>query len=294
MTDEVVSETTETLPASPPSAEPDAAELTPSEDVAVSVAAEEEVPEPVSETPAEELAPTEEADVEAKIVEPPASALPSPTAAVEVPPPAEEPELPPKEEKKRWYVVKVQSNREDSIKAALERRVKIEGLEEFFGEVLIPTEKVVVEKEVTERNKLGEKVKKKKKVFKDVKKFPGYLFAFVEYNLQVLALFRETSGVGDFVGASLTRDPIPMSDREVASMLKNRENVEPTPVIPQITFNRGDRVKVRDGSFAGMEGEVKDIIEPKDAKDTHKVKLELTILGRSVPVELEHWQVEAT
>jgi transcriptional antiterminator NusG len=193
----------------------------------------------------------------------------------EAPEPDEEPELPAAATNKRWYVVKVQSGREESIKEAIERRVKIEGLEEYFGQIIIPVEHVI-------------EMRNGKRVGRDRKLYPGYLMVEVEYNDRILYLFRETSGVGDFVGGSLHHAPPPMSDQEVVRMLR----VQGTPVPgtvhhPKPKYDRGDRVKVKDGTFAGMEGEVKDLLEAKGL-----VRVELTIFGRPVPVELEYWQVE--
>lgn len=246
---------------------------------------------------------------EARVEPAPEAAAPEPTPAAEPPAPEPTPELPPVEPtaelaaagpaaedtataealkakgQKRWYVVKVQSGREDSIKEAIERRVKIEGLEDFFGQVVVPVERVT-------------EIRNGKRVVKKRKKFPGYLMAEVEYNDRILYLFRETSGVGDFVGGSLTRAPAPMSDREVQSMLSGMEEgkagekgvVAPPPT--KIPFHVGDKVRVRDGIFQGSEGEVKEIREPKDAKDTYRIKVELTVWGRPVPVELEYWQID--
>ena len=104
---------------------------------------------------------------------------------------------PPVPSKKRWYVVKIQSGREESIKEAIERRVKIEGLEEFFGQIIIPVERVT-------------EMRGGKRVVKERKLYPGYLMVEVEYNDQILYLFRETSGVGDFVGGSVNHPPPPM------------------------------------------------------------------------------------
>jgi transcriptional antiterminator NusG len=183
---------------------------------------------------------------------------------------------------KRWYVIKVQSGREESIKEAIERRVKIEGLEEFFGQIVIPTERVV-------------EMRRGKRVYKDKKLYPGYLMAEVEFNDRILYLFRETSGVGDFVGASVTRAPTPMTGPEVARM--TRKPVEgPAGAGPDDTkvvhskppVERGDRVKIKEGPFANMEGEIKEVIEAKS-----QVKVEVVIWGRPVPVDLEYWQVEA-
>jgi len=175
---------------------------------------------------------------------------------------------------KRWYVVKVQSGREKSIKEAIERRVKIEGLEEFFGQVVIPVERVV-------------EMRNSKRVIREKMLYPGYLMVEVEFNDRILYLFRETSGVGDFVGGGLNRPPLPMSDREVERMRGRQGEKVPDQITSKPKFDRGDRVKVKEGTFAGMEGEVKDLLELKSL-----VRVELTIFGRPVPVELEYWQVE--
>ena len=183
-------------------------------------------------------------------------------------------ETPPAPSNKHWYVVKVQSGREESIKDAIERRVKIEGLEEFFGQIIIPVERVI-------ENRNGKRVTKERKLY------PGYLMVEVEYNDRILYLFRETSGVGDFVGGTVNRPPPPMPQREVDAMLGKQGALKPGEEHAKPEFERGDRVKVKDGTFAGMEGEVKEILEALG-----RVRVELTIFGRPVPVELEYWQVE--
>jgi transcriptional antiterminator NusG len=175
---------------------------------------------------------------------------------------------------KRWYVVKVQSGREESIKEAIERRVKIEGLEQYCGQIVIPMEKVT-------------EMRGGKRVVREKKLYPGYLMVEVEYNDRILYLFRETSGVGDFVGGSVHHPPPPMSPKEVERMLGQQGQLQPGVVPPKPKFDRGDRVKVKDGIFAGMEGEVKEILESKGL-----VRVELTIFGRPVPHEFEYWQVE--
>jgi transcriptional antiterminator NusG len=175
---------------------------------------------------------------------------------------------------KHWYVVKVQSGREESIKEAIERRVKIEGLEEFFGQIIIPVERVTM-------------MRNGKRVQREQKLYPGYLMVEVEFNDRILYLFRETSGVGDFVGGGVNRAPVPMTPREVERML-GRQGKDSDKIVPgKPPFDRGDRVKVKDGIFAGMEGEVKELIEAKGL-----VRVELTIFGRPVPHEFEYWQVE--
>src|SRR5262249_6528851 len=194
---------------------------------------------------------------------------PSKEAATAV---AEPPPLAPNN--KRWYVVKVQSGREESIKEAIERRVKIEGLDSQFGQIIIPVERVT-------------EMRGGKRVVRERKLYPGYLMVEVEYNEGILYLFRETAGVGDFVGGGLNKPPTPMSDREVERMLGRQGEHVPGVAHPKPKFERGDRVKVKDGTFAGMEGEVKEMLEAKGM-----VRIELTIFGRPVSVEFEYWQVE--
>ena len=200
------------------------------------------------------------------------------------------------EHAKKWYVVKVQSGREDSIKAAIERKVKIEGLEEFFGQIAIPVEEIVQKKSVRVTDKkTGDKVTQEKKVIKYNKKFPGYLFAEVEFNDRILYLFRETSGVGDFVGASMKRDPTPMTDREVRSMLTGVADGDPKnpgQKKVKLDYEKGDKVKIRDGAFANMEGIVKSITDTKDTGETPKVEVEVHIFGRPVQVVLDYWHVD--
>lgn len=232
----------------------------------------DELPNPDATAPSAEAAPAPaEAPpprrAAAKAAPPPAKAPSDTTTAVA------EPE-PPAPTNKRWYVVKVQSGREESIKEAIERRVKIEGLEEFFGQILIPVEKVT-------------EMRNNKRVVRERKLYPGYLMVEVEYNDRILYLFRETSGVGDFVGGSIHHAPPPMSEHEVAKMLGRQGELKEGVAHGKPKFDRGDRVRVKDGIFAGMEGEVKEILEAKGL-----VRVELTIFGRPVPHEFEYWQVE--
>jgi transcriptional antiterminator NusG len=213
----------------------------------------------------------------APVAAPDAPPEPPPPAPPEAPAAAEPPPPPPSN--KKWYIVKVQSGREDTIKDAIERKVKIEGLEECFGQIIIPTETVT-------------EVRNGKRVQKEHKLFPGYLMAEVEYNDRILYLFRETSGVGDFVGGTVSRPPPPMGEREVERMInrqaQQKKGAEPARVVTsKPKFNVGDRLKVTNGTFAGMEGDVREILEEKG-----QVRLDLPILGRMIPVELEFWQVE--
>ncbi len=184
------------------------------------------------------------------------------------------PDMPPVTGKKNWYVIKVTAGREEAIRDALERRIRIEGLEPYYGQIYIPIERV------TER-------RNNKNIVKERKLYPGYFMTELEFNDRMLVLFREINGVGDFVGSAINRPPSPMSELEVQRMLRTKGEVVTTTVTSKPEFERGDRVKIKDGTFAGMEGEVKEILEA-----VHHVKVELTIIGRTVPVELEYWQVD--
>lgn len=172
----------------------------------------------------------------------------------------------------QWYVLKVQSNREKSIKQALERRIRREGLEEYFGDIIIPTEKIA-------ETKGG-----KKKVV-ERKLYPGYMMIHMILTDDTWYLVRGTNGVGDFTGAA--GKPIPMLEEEIDSMLGRREQVDTEPARVKIDLSLGDMVKINDGGFESFEGQV-DSIDEQNAKITVLVE----IFGRSTPVELEYSQVE--
>ena len=207
---------------------------------------------------------------------------------------------------KRWYVVKVASGREESIKAALMRKAKVENLEEFFSDpakledsLIIPVERITEVRKVKE-TKNGEKVTKEKRVIKEKKKFPGYLMAHVEWNADIQTMFRDVSGVGDFVGsAGPGKEPAPMSERDIQSMLHgmlpddqkgSHKNKSPDKI--KLDYETGDKVRIREGAFANFEGEVSVIQLAKEAGETPKVTVVVHVLGRPTPLELEYWQVD--
>jgi transcriptional antiterminator NusG len=200
--------------------------------------------------------------------EPPAPAPVEPPApAAEVDPDADpEPEL-------VWYVLKVQSSREDTIRDALERRVKIQGLQKFFGRIVVPTEKFT-------------ELRNNKKRTVERKTYPGYIMVEMELNEKTWFTVRETPGVGDFVGAHGT--PTKMTSTEVTHMLneQDREGPDKAPDI-KIDMERGDRVKIKDGPFENFEGTVEEVITARGL-----VKVMLIIFNRPTPVDLEYWQVE--
>ncbi|HLA86075.1 MAG TPA: transcription termination/antitermination protein NusG [Thermoguttaceae bacterium] len=225
--------------------------------------------EPTVETTEEVVAPSEEMIV----VETSGVAEPAAAATPLVQTPVAEPEPPPKSENMQWYILKVQSNREDSIRQGLMRRVKIAGLESYFGDVIIPIEKVT---EV----KGGRKRVIKRKLY------PGYLVIQMEINDDTWFLVRETPGIGDFTGAA--GRPSPMLSHEVARIVSTQEEKADAAPKLKINFKLGDRVKINEGTFENFEGEVETIDEASG-----RVTVMINIFGRSTPVELEYWQVES-
>ncbi len=175
--------------------------------------------------------------------------------------------------KKDWYILKVQSNRERSIAEALRRKIAIEGLEEYFGEVIVPTEKVT-------------EFKGGKKKVVDRKLYPGYIVVCMCINDDTWFAVRETSGIGDFTGSG--GKPTPMLPHEVVRIVhKDEEEHEEVPKL-DIRFKVEDRVKIKEGTFEGFEGDVHDIDEASG-----RVTVMINIFGRSTPVELEYWQIES-
>lgn len=179
-----------------------------------------------------------------------------------------------------WYVLKVQSAREDRIAEALQRRVKIEGLERFFGEDVEGKPRVVVPKEkITE-------IRNNKKRIVERTTYPGYIMVQMELNEKTWFVVRETPGVGDFVGAQGTPNPMPQADVDRMLNQEKEQEAAETPKV-RIDVERGDRVKIKDGPFENFEGTVEEVIEGRGL-----VKVMLIIFNRPTPVDLEYWQVE--
>lgn len=174
-----------------------------------------------------------------------------------------------------WYILKVQVNREDSIKDALLRRVKMNGLERYFREVVVPTE------DVAEFTKTGKRRVVKKKIY------PGYILISMAFNDDSWFVVRETPGIGDFTGAG--GKPSPMDPKDVERILRSSKMIadEVGAVKSTISFKMGDRVRVKEGYFQNFEGDV-DAIDHANGR----VTVMINIFGRSTPVELEHWQIE--
>ncbi len=172
-----------------------------------------------------------------------------------------------------WYILKVQSNREDSIREALIRKINIAGLNDYFGEIIVP-----VEKRTEFKNG-------KRRVVRQ-KLYPGYIVVNMELNDDTWYLVRDTNGIGDFTGSG--GKPSPMPESEVAKIItKHEEKIDEAPKL-KINFNPGDRVKIIEGTFENFEGDVDGIDQANG-----RVTVMINIFGRSTPVELEYWQIEA-
>ncbi|MFN7734899.1 MAG: transcription termination/antitermination protein NusG [Pirellula sp.] len=176
----------------------------------------------------------------------------------------------------QWYILKVAFNREDSIREALEKRIKLSNLKECFGEILVPTEDVV------EFTRAGKRRVVKRKLY------PGYLMIQMVINDDTWFLVRETPGIGDFTGTY--GKPTPMTDADVERIVKLAHPDVDQEQVPKtsIPFRPGDRVRVKEGNFQSLEGDVDRIDEANG-----RVTVIINIFGRSTPVELDHWQIES-
>ncbi|MFN9985955.1 MAG: transcription termination/antitermination protein NusG, partial [Pirellula sp.] len=176
----------------------------------------------------------------------------------------------------QWYILKVAFNREDSIREALEKRIKLSNLKECFGEILVPTEDVV------EFTRAGKRRVVKRKLY------TWYLMIQMIINDDTWFLVRETPGIGDFTGTY--GKPTPMTDADVERIVKLAHPDVDQEQVPKtsIPFRPGDRVRVKEGNFQSLEGDVDRIDEANG-----RVTVIINIFGRSTPVELDHWQIES-
>ncbi len=178
-----------------------------------------------------------------------------------------------------WFAVHVLSGQETNVKRHMMMRIKMEEVGEFVEEVVIPTERI-------------SEIKRGKKVETERKLYPGYLFVKMAlYDLEKKLherpwyFVKETPGVLGFADGDR---PTPMRPSEVEWMLTQIRDKE-EKITPKVIFVVGDRVKVGDGPFQNQEG----VIEEVDT-ERGRVRVAVSIFGRSTPVELEYWQVEKT
>ena len=169
-----------------------------------------------------------------------------------------------------WYILHTYSGFEEQVKTALQERVKNAGQEDFFGEILVPTEQVV------------EMVKGTKKT-SSRKFFPGYILLNVDLNDNTWHTIRDTPKVTGFVGGD--QNPQSLSDDEAMKIIGRIKDGALKPK-PKVMYEVGDSVRVTDGPFANFQGTVEEVFPDKG-----RVKVMVSIFGRETPVELEFVQV---
>jgi transcription termination/antitermination protein NusG len=172
----------------------------------------------------------------------------------------------------RWYVVHAYSNFENKVKQALEDRIKRDGLEQYFGKILVPTEEIV-------EMRMGQQRKSERKFF------PGYVLVQMELTDETWHLVKDVPRVLGFIGGTSDR-PAPISEKEAMSILNRVEEGVNKPR-PKILFEAGEVIRVIDGPFKDFNGVVEEVNYEKN-----KLKISVLIFGRSTSVELGFGQVE--
>jgi len=171
---------------------------------------------------------------------------------------------------KKWYGIHTYSGFENKVRLSLLERIKNQGLEEQFGDVLIPSETVV-------------ELKKGEKRTSSRKFFPGYILINMDLNDETWHVVKETSKVTGFVGGN---NPAAIPDEEVMKITRRIEEGAEKPR-PKVLFEVGETVRVIDGPFLNFSGVVEDV-----KPDKGKLRVMVSIFGRATPVELEFMQVE--
>ena len=174
----------------------------------------------------------------------------------------------------RWYIVHAYSNFEKKVADDIEKKAEQKGLKTRIEQVVVPTEKVV-------------EVRRGKKVDAERKFFPGYVLVKADLNDEVISLVKNTPRVTGFLGEDKhTAKPMPITEAEAQRILHQvQEGVERPK--PSVTFEIGEQVRVSDGPFASFNGFVQEVDEERA-----RIKVEVSIFGRAVPVDLEFGQVE--
>ncbi|WP_416189596.1 transcription termination/antitermination protein NusG [Neisseria sp. CCUG17229] len=173
---------------------------------------------------------------------------------------------------KRWYVVQAYSGFEKNVQKTLKERIAREGMEEYFGQVLVPVEEVV-------------DIKNGRRTISERKFYPGYVLVEMEMTDESWHLVKSTPRVSGFIGGTANR-PLPISQREADVIMQQvRSGVEKPK--PKVEFEVGQSVRVNDGPFADFNGVVDEV-----NYERNKLRVSVQIFGRETPVELEFGQVE--
>jgi transcription termination/antitermination protein NusG len=173
---------------------------------------------------------------------------------------------------KHWYVVHTYSQFEKSVQRALAERIQRDGMQDKFGQILVPVEEVV-------------ELKSGQKSISERKFFPGYVLVEMEMTDETWHLVKNTPKVTGFLGGSAMK-PTPISEKEVQNIMRQMQAGVEKPR-PKVLFEVGELVRVKEGPFTDFNGSVEDV-----NYDKNKIRVAVTIFGRSTPVELDFGQVE--
>src|SRR5436190_16256695 len=173
---------------------------------------------------------------------------------------------------KKWFVVHAYSGFEKSVQRALLDRIKRSEIADQFGKILVPVEEVV-------------EMKAGQKAISERKFFPGYVLVEMEMTDETWHLVKSTNKVTGFIGGTANK-PTPISQKEVDKIMQQMQEGVEKPR-PKVLFEVGEAVRVKDGPFTDFMGNVEDV-----NYDKSKLRVSVTIFGRSTPVELEFSQVE--
>jgi len=169
----------------------------------------------------------------------------------------------------KYYIIQAYSGYENKVKSSLQERIKKEGLDKFFGDILVPSENVSTTRAGKQR-------------LEQRKFYPGYVFVQMEMTPQTWTLVKETPKVTGFIG---NQNPTPVPQSEIDSISK--QLIDGPQVVARVNFDVGDQVRVTDGPFANFTGSVEEV-----KTERQKVKVLVTIFGRPTAVELGYNQVE--
>lgn len=172
---------------------------------------------------------------------------------------------------KKWYIVHTLSGAEEKAKANLESKVKTFNMGELISKIVIPKEQVT-------------EVRFGKKRVLERKFLPGYILVHMEMSEETWLFVKKTPGIASFIGPG--RKPTPIPEEEVEKILKKAEESKTKPA-PKVTFEKGESVQVIEGPFVNFTGVVEEVNTEKG-----KLRVNVSIFGRTTPVELEFWQVE--
>ncbi len=178
---------------------------------------------------------------------------------------------------KQWYVLRVQSNREEEVCAGLRNNIAEEGLDEVVTAVMVPTQQIA-------------EIRGGKRKQVERKLFPGYVLMEIsvtedeEIPDAVWFLINESAGVGDFIGGE---GPVPLGNEEVNRLIGQAEEEDEEEPHLEIAFEEGDMVEINEGPFHDMKGQVEEV-----NRTTGRIKVVIQVFNRPTPVELNYWQVE--